>query len=218
MRSTPPPEVRVVVSPLFEENAYLLALPERDDCLVVDPGLDPASIEAEIDRWGKTPSAILNTHGHADHIAGNARLKERWPDAPLIIGEGDSPKLGDPKGNLSAGYGLALVSPPADRTVREGDVLELAGMRLLVRETPGHSAGHVAYFALDYEPELVLGGDVLFAGSIGRSDFPDSDPEALVASIRLKFYALPDRAVVLTGHGPTTTIGRERRSNPFVRD
>lgn len=212
------PEVRVVVSPLFEENAYLLALPGRDDCLVVDPGLDPDAIVAELQRWGKTPAAILNTHGHADHIAGNARLKEVWPAAPLIIGTGDAPKLEDPRANLSAGYGMALISPPADRTVDEGDELELAGLRLRVAETPGHSSGHVAFMIDECQPALVLGGDVLFAGSIGRSDFPDSDPAALVASIREKFYALPDDTVVLTGHGPTTTVGEERRTNPFVRD
>jgi glyoxylase-like metal-dependent hydrolase (beta-lactamase superfamily II) len=94
--------------------------------------------------------------------------------------------------------------------------LELAGVRWTVLETPGHSCGHVVFVAKELSPMIVLGGDVLFAGSIGRSDFPDSDPAALVRSIRGKLFALPDDAVVLPGHGPATTIGREKRMNPFV--
>ena len=109
-----------------------------------------------------------------------------------------------------------MVSPPADRTVRAGDVLDLAGVRWTVRETPGHSSGHVVFVARELAPILVLGGDVLFAGSIGRSDFPDSDPAALVRSIREELFALPDDAVILPGHGPPTTVGREKATNPFV--
>jgi glyoxylase-like metal-dependent hydrolase (beta-lactamase superfamily II) len=208
--------IRVVTSSLFEENAYLIALPGGTDCIVVDPGLEPERILEDIAGQAWTPRAILNTHGHADHIAGNESLKEAWPEAPLVIGAGDEPKLADPVTNLSAGFGFRIVSPPADRTVREGVVLDLAGIRWTVWETPGHSSGHVVFVALDLRPIVVLGGDVLFAGSVGRADLPDSDPRALVASIREKLFTLPDDAVVLPGHGPTTTIGREKESNPFV--
>jgi glyoxylase-like metal-dependent hydrolase (beta-lactamase superfamily II) len=182
----------------------------------VDPGLEPDKIVNEIAALGVEPVAILNTHGHADHIAGNGAMKERWPACPLIIGAGDADKLTDPEGNLSAGFGLPLVSPPADKTVREGDVLDLAGVRWTVRETPGHCRGHVVFIAMEFDPIIVLGGDLLFAGSVGRTDFPDGDAQQLVASVREKLFTLPDSTVVLPGHGPATTTGEEKRSNPFV--
>lgn len=210
------PTVRVVTSALFEENAYLLSLAESGDCIVVDPGLEPDRIVDELRDAGLNPIAILNTHGHSDHIAGNGMMKEEWPDIPLIIGAGDAWKLTDPVGNLSAGFGLELVSPEADQTVSEGDVLDLAGIRWTVLETPGHSGGHVVFVAKELSPMIVLGGDVLFAGSIGRSDFPDGDHETLLESIRTKLFPLPDNAVVLPGHGPPTTIGHERRTNPYL--
>jgi hydroxyacylglutathione hydrolase len=211
------PIVRVVTSSLFEENAYFVSLAQDGDCIVVDPGLDADQIVQELQAAGLNPVAILNTHGHGDHIAGNELLKQTWPDAPLIIGAGDAWKLTDPAGNLSAEFGMPMVSPPADQTVSEGDVLEFAGIRWTVLETPGHSRGHVVFVAKELSPMIVLGGDVLFAGSVGRSDLADGDHETLLDSIRTKLFPLPDNAVVLPGHGPPTTIGRERRTNPFLR-
>ena len=210
------PTVRVVTSSLFEENAYLVSLAGGNECIVVDPGLEPDRIVEELREAGLTPVAILNTHGHADHIAGNEAMKAEWPEAPLVIGAGDAWKLTDAVGNLSAGFGMPIVSPPADQTVNEGDVVEFAGIRWTVFDTPGHSGGHVVFVAEELSPVIVLGGDVLFAGSIGRSDFPDGDHETLLNSIRTKLFPLPDDAVVLPGHGPATTVGRERRTNPFL--
>ena len=210
------PILRVVTSEMFDQKAYLISLPGRTDGIVVDPGLESDRILDELAAMDMEPAAILNTHGHADHIAGNPAMKERWPRCPLIIGHGDEVKLTNAVENLSAGFGLPFVSPPADSTVREGDVLDLAGIRWTVRETPGHSAGHVVFIARELTPVLVLGGDMLFAGGVGRTDFPDGDADALVASIRDKLFTLPDDAVVLPGHGPVTTIGREKRTNPFV--
>ncbi|HEX6960383.1 MAG TPA: MBL fold metallo-hydrolase, partial [Lacipirellula sp.] len=163
------PIIRVVTSTLFEENAYLVALPGASECIVVDPGLDPELIIDAVEAEGWTPAAIFNTHGHADHIAGNAVMKERWPATPLLIGAGDASKLTDPVANLSAGFGLPLVSPAADRTVQEGDALDFAGIRWAVLDAPGHSSGHVVFVAKQFTPVIVLGGDVLFAGSIGRT-------------------------------------------------
>jgi glyoxylase-like metal-dependent hydrolase (beta-lactamase superfamily II) len=160
--------------------------------------------------------AILNTHGHSDHIAGNAAMKSQWPGCPLIIGVGDAHKLTDPYSNLSADYGIALVSPPADRTVEEGEVLDLAGVQLEVLLTPGHSPGHVVFVSKSQSPWVVVNGDVLFQGSIGRTDFADGNHQDLVNAIHQKLFTMPDDTIVLTGHGPATTIGAEKVANPFV--
>lgn len=208
--------VETIVSPLFAENTYISHLGDSQECIVVDPGIDPESILALIRGRNLTPRAILNTHGHADHIAGNGTLMAAFPDCPLIIGEGDAFKLTDPAANLSAGYGLALVSPPADELVREGDVRTWAGIELSVRHTPGHSPGHVVFLCKLETPWIVFGGDVLFQGSIGRTDFPDGDFDDLRRSIHEKLFTLPADTIVYTGHGEPTTIGEEIRTNPFV--
>jgi len=208
--------ILTITSVPFDENAYLAYFESRNDCLVIDPGLEPGKILAELDRRGLVPAAILCTHGHADHIAGNGALKERWPDCPIVIGTGDVAKLTDPELNLSAGFGIGLTSPPADQIVSEGDQLELAGFSLKVFETPGHSVGHVVFVAEGLTPPTVFGGDVLFQASVGRTDFPDGSFSVLKKAIHDKLYCLPDDTIVLPGHGPTTTIGEEKRSNPFV--
>ena len=184
---------------------------------MVDPGLEPDLILQALDERRLTPAAILLTHGHCDHIAGNAAMKERWPDVPLVIGAGDAVKLIDPQRNMSGKFGFPMVSPPADETVQEGDIFRAAGFELLVREIPGHSLGHVVFIYREATPPLVLGGDVLFSGSIGRTDdMVEGNFEQLAAGIRTKLYTLPDETLVLPGHGPSTTIGEEKRTNPFV--
>ena len=205
-----------IVSMPFGENTYIAWLKGRSDCLIVDPGLEPQKIAAVINQHHLTPAAILNTHGHADHIAGNAAMKNRWPDCPLAIGRGDAPKLTDAELNLSAEYGLPLTSPQADLELSEGDRYQAAGFTLDVYEIPGHSIGHVVFVWKDHQPMHVFGGDVLFAGSVGRTDFPDGDFRALKEGIHRKLFTLPDDTMVLPGHGPVTTIGEEKESNPFV--
>jgi hydroxyacylglutathione hydrolase len=205
-----------VVSMPFDENTYVAHVPRRTDCIVFDPGLEPEAILEYLDEHALAPAAILCTHGHSDHIAGNGALKRRWPACPLVIGVGDAPKLTDPQLNLSAPFGLPMVSPPHDRTVDDGDLYEAAGMKLDVLTAPGHSIGHVVFLCRDTQPWTVFGGDVLFRGSIGRTDFPDGDFESLREAIHAKLFTLPDDTVVLPGHGPATTVGREKRSNPFV--
>ncbi len=207
--------VHTIVSMPFDENTYVVSLEGRPDAVVIDPGLEPDAILEHLSSAGLTVAAILNTHGHADHIAGNAALKEAFPQAPLLIGAGDAFMLADAEANLSAPFGLALTSPPADRVLREGDVVEVAGMRLEVLDVPGHSPGHVV-FVHRGRPCSVFGGDVLFRGGVGRYDFPGGDGGLLLAGIRGKLFALPDDTVVYPGHGPVTTVGHERRTNPFA--
>jgi glyoxylase-like metal-dependent hydrolase (beta-lactamase superfamily II) len=214
----PAPVIRVacVVSAPFEENTYIAHLEGRRDCLVIDPGLEPDEILAQLERRQLRPAAILITHGHSDHIAGNGRLKEQFPDCPIVVSHGDAPKLTDPMLNLSGAFGASLISPAADVLVGEGDVYSAAGFDLLVREIPGHSVGHVVFIWEAGKPIVVFGGDVLFAGSVGRTDFPDGNFEDLAANIHQKLFTLPDDTQVLPGHGPVTTVGHEKRNNPFV--
>jgi glyoxylase-like metal-dependent hydrolase (beta-lactamase superfamily II) len=213
---TQPVQIRTVVSMPFEENTYVVWLSGQQEAVVIDPGLEPELIHECLADEGLSVAAILNTHGHADHIAGNDDMKRRFPRAPLIIGANEAGMLGDPMANLSAPFGLSIVSPPADRTVAEGDTVEAAGMSFEVLEMPGHSPGHVV-FLYRARPILVFGGDVLFRGSIGRTDFPGGSHDQLLDGIRRKLYCLPDETVVYPGHGPATTVGQERRTNPFVQ-
>lgn len=205
-----------ILSAPFSENSYVLSRGQGSDCLIVDPGFEPAAIVDFILGQRLCPRAILLTHGHSDHIAGNAELRAHWPELPILIGHGDASKLLDPAANLSGAFGLELRSPPADQMLVDGEVLELAGFKLTVLEIPGHSSGHVVFLLT--ENALVFGGDVLFLEGIGRTDFPDGDLHALAAGIRGKLYTLSDETIVFPGHGDTTTVGHERRYNPFIKD
>ncbi len=207
--------IRIVSMP-FDENTYLLYREGVTSCVVVDPGLEPEKIVKALEERKLQVAAILNTHGHSDHIAGNGTMKQMWPDAPLVIGHGDAEKLTDPNKNLSAPFGLALVSPEEDATVKGGDVYSAADIDFEVRETPGHSQGHVVFVVKDGTRIIVLGGDVLFSGSIGRTDFPDGSFADLKRSIEEQLFTLPTDSIILPGHGPTTTVGDEIESNPFV--
>jgi glyoxylase-like metal-dependent hydrolase (beta-lactamase superfamily II) len=210
--------VGAVVSLPFQENTYIARLTDRTDCLVVDPGLEPQLILSYIRSNNLDVAMILNTHGHGDHIGGNAAVKQAFPAAPLVIGELDEPMLTNPMLNMSGLAGFRITSPPADRTVREGDVVEAAGFRLEVRQIPGHSPGHVVFIWHDHSPAIVFGGDVLFAGGVGRWDLPGGSARTLLSGIREKLLSLPGDTRVLPGHGPETTVAEERKSNPYVGD
>ncbi len=216
MPKTAQTNFHTIVSAPFAENTYIARLAGRDDCLVVDPGLEPDKIVELLAAEQLQPAAFLITHGHSDHIGGNELMKQLWPGVPLVIGRGDAPKLTDAWLNLSAAFGVPITSPPADVLLDEGQTFESAGFRLEVLEIPGHSSGHVVYVWKGARPWVVLGGDVLFAGSIGRTDFPDGSFEQLAEGIHAKLFTLPDDTLVLPGHGPATTIGEEKQTNPFV--
>lgn len=185
--------------------------------MIVDPGMEPDLIIERIRAQSLMPAAVLVTHAHGDHIAGIPSMKAEWPKCPVYIGRDEAPKLGDPWANLSAPFGLPITVAPADVLLDDGQVFEVAGIRLETAAVPGHSSGHVVFIWHGPERKVVFGGDVLFHGSIGRTDFPGGSFAQLEAGIREKLYTLPDDTLILSGHGPETTVGREKRSNPFVR-
>jgi hydroxyacylglutathione hydrolase len=211
-------DIRVIVSQPFEENSYVVSVPGGSKCFVIDPGFDPESILDCMAEESLDLEAILLTHGHADHIAGCAAMKEAFPTAPIIIGVGDARMLTDPLMNLSALGGMKVVSPPADHLVSEGQPLEVLGLEWEVLEIPGHSLGHVVFLWRGGSPNIVFGGDVLFRGSIGRFDFPGGDGQKLIDGIRNKLYTLPEETRIYPGHGEPTTVGLEKRTNPFTRE
>jgi glyoxylase-like metal-dependent hydrolase (beta-lactamase superfamily II) len=208
--------VNTVVSRGFSQNTFIVGLAGRSDCVIIDPGFDASAIQNRITELRLMPKAILNTHGHVDHIAGNQAMKRCWPDCPLVIGKDEAHKLTDPHENLSAQYGFGMTSPPADQLVADGEVYAVAGLEWEVRGIPGHSIGHVVYLWRGGEPWVVFGGDVLFQGGIGRFDFPDGNLQQLLTAIREKLLVLPDNTLVYPGHGSPTTIGQERRFNPYL--
>ena len=212
------PQIRVFPLGPFETNCYLITPPDPkpgDPCWIADCGMEPGALLSEIERLGVVPEAVVLTHAHLDHIAGLLELRSRFPGTPVWIHRAEEDWLTDPVLNLSAGYGVPVTAPTPDRLLEDGESLELAGLAWRVRHTPGHSPGGITLWQEGAGVALV--GDTLFAGSIGRHDFPGSDFATLSRSIRERLYSLPDATRVLPGHGPSTTIGREKTTNPFVR-
>ena len=162
--------IETVESAPFAQNAYLLWRPGQAQAIVFDPGFDTRSLRAWLDGRDLGLAAIMNTHGHADHIAGNRAMKDVYPEAPLCIGRNEAFLLRDPDANLSAPFGQPLVSPEPDRLLADGERITLAGFDFEVREIPGHSPGSVVFVCDEFNPHFVIGGDVLFSGSVGRTD------------------------------------------------
>jgi hydroxyacylglutathione hydrolase len=193
----------------FATNCWVVAAEDSGDAVVVDPGFEAAVIRRMVTRAGKRLAAVLATHGHGDHIGAVPSVCAE--DAPLYIHEADERALTDQRG-WGAGYAVeASFRPNEVRTVTDGDVLEFAGFRIEVLHTPGHTPGHVVYRTDGF----VFSGDLVFRGSIGRSDFPNSDRDAMDASLR-RFLDLADDVDVYPGHGPETTVGLERRTNEWL--
>jgi hydroxyacylglutathione hydrolase len=213
-----PVQILTIESQPFAENSYLVWNDGSTEAFVIDPGFEPELILDALGERGLTLAAIVCTHGHCDHIAGNTALKQAYPAAPIIIGAGDAPMLTDAMLNMGRPFGIEVTSPPADKTVSEGEALTVAGITMDVFDVPGHSPGHVVYVLRDTKPTLVLGGDVLFRGSMGRTDFPGGSFEQLKRNIQRVLWPLPNDTVVYPGHGPVTTTGHEKRTNPYVAD
>ncbi len=203
--------VETLVTGPFQENCYLVARGEGEECVIIDPGDDADVIAGNIERLELTPVMILNTHGHLDHIGAVQDLKERF-EIPFAIHPMDGFLLENVNDHARM-FGLnGYRDPEVDIDLVAGETVTHAGIDFLVVFTPGHSPGHVT-FKVD---GAVFSGDCLFSGSIGRSDLPGGDPATLKATLHDIFLALPDETKVYSGHGPMTTIGQERRTNPFL--
>jgi glyoxylase-like metal-dependent hydrolase (beta-lactamase superfamily II) len=219
LEDSPPIRIEGITLGPFETNSYLVY---RDDpprgerpCWIIDPSFEPQELIQRVRELRLKPAAVVLTHAHVDHIAGVDEVLDAFPGTPVWVHEAEARWLGDPRLNLGAPIGLMITCRGPDRLLHEGETLDLDGSLWRLFHTPGHSPGGITLY---HEPSAqALVGDTLFAGSVGRTDFPGSDPRTLAASIRERHYALPDRTTIYPGHGPTSTIGQEKRTNPFVR-
>ncbi|GAA1766803.1 MBL fold metallo-hydrolase [Nonomuraea bangladeshensis] len=205
----------------FQTNCYVVAPAAGEECVIVDPGQDAAEGVDDLLREHRLkPVAVILTHGHLDHVWSVAPVCGAR-DVPAWIHPDDRHLLSDPGAGFSresaALFGGLTFSEPDDvRELTDGAVLELAGLELVVDHTPGHTRGSVS-FRLPSD-DVMFSGDLLFAGSIGRTDLPGGDYPTILRSLATKCLPLPDDTVVLPGHGPQTTIGRERATNPYLKE
>ncbi|MDP8322695.1 MAG: MBL fold metallo-hydrolase [Candidatus Stygibacter australis] len=203
---------RFNILPEFGTNTYLVWDKDSREAILIDPGAASQDIINYVNTNSLNMTAIVNTHGHVDHIGGNKYFHEKW-DVPIFIHSADAMKLIDPRQNLSSYMDEEIISPAADRLLESGDKIRLGKKELEVIHTPGHTAGGICLL-YDF---LLFAGDTLFKGSIGRTDFPDGDFETLKHSIKTRIYVLADQTMVFPGHMEATRVGIEKRENPFVR-
>lgn len=197
---------------LMETNCYIIADEKTNEGAVIDPGADGSLILDKLQTLGIKLQYILLTHTHYDHIGAVAELK-RNTGAKLAVSAEDAAGLTDGRWNLSAYGGSPVEAAEADILLKDGDELRLSGQTIKVLSTPGHTKGGVCFLC----GSELFSGDTLFAGSVGRSDFPGGSMDALVQSIKTKLMPLDGMVRVRPGHGPMTTIGQERIGNPYIR-
>jgi hydroxyacylglutathione hydrolase len=197
---------------LLEVNCYILADEATREAVVIDPGGDEDQILEVLNHNQLQLKLIIDTHGHFDHVDANQPLKEAT-GAPIAIHELDAPALSQPSQEAMFFTGNRLRRSEPDILLKENDVLTFGSYRLKVLHTPGHTPGSISLVLEDHP--YVYVGDLLFAGSIGRTDFPGGDFDALINAVRTKIFTLGDNFTVFPGHGPVTTVGQERKYNPF---
>lgn len=194
----------------MEANCYILYNPDKREGLIIDPGAEGSHLIKFIKQEKISINYIVNTHGHPDHIGANRKIKEHT-NAPILIHQYDAPMLAKSGSVLSFIFPLESSSPAADTFIKDGDLIECAGMKLKVLHTPGHTPGGISLLIDD----SIFTGDTLFSGSIGRSDLPGGSPQVLLSSIK-KILSLDENLIIYPGHGPSTTVGQELHSNPFI--
>lgn len=199
---------------LFQSNCFIVHCEGGAEALVIDPGDNAPEILARLDEKGLTVAAYLLTHGHVDHVYALADMVAARP-APVALHPADAAWAFTERAAFPPYYGAPKAPPRIDRELADGQTWTDLGLTYRIIETPGHSPGGVAFY---FETEKALfSGDSIFRGSIGRSDLPGADPATLAASLK-KILTLPDDVTIHSGHGPATTIGHERQTNPFLRD
>ena len=198
----------------FMTNCYVVReSAEAKECLIIDPGYGAEVLVEQLQAKGLRPQRILLTHGHCDHIAGVKLIREKFGAPPVCISKADAPMLMDDKTNLTWMTGSLLRLDKPEETIEPGDVIRLGELELKGLPTPGHTPGGVSFYGAD--EGVVFVGDALFAGSIGRTEFPGGEMQALLKGVREQLFTLPEETRVYTGHGPATTVGVEKHSNPF---
>jgi hydroxyacylglutathione hydrolase len=194
---------------------YIVSDSERNGCAIIDPGGDPEVVVRRLQREGLTPSAFLITHSHFDHIAALEKLHRQYPNADILCHAECGTRMQSPESNLGFMVGLTIRTPGPTRTLADGELIDPAGLRVRCLFVPGHAPGHMAFYL--EEEQMLFCGDTLFNGSLGRTDFDGCSFEDLMESIRNKLLVLPGETKVYPGHGPATTIGAEKESNPFLQ-
>lgn len=197
----------------FETNCYIIGCEETKEGAVVDPGFEAEKILNRVKKLGLDIRKIILTHGHVDHIGALAEVQQAT-GAKVLIHSGDAGMLTDAKKNLSTFAGRGMDFKEADQLLQEGDIIKVGNVEIEVIHTPGHTKGGIS---LKCGPDILLTGDALFAGSVGRSDFPGGSHTQLIESIKNKLLVFPPDTRVFPGHGPASTIGNEKLYNPFLR-